>query len=283
MPKFSVKLVAALALAGLSLGNHSPASAQEEAGEVIITDSRPEAITESEQLPIPGDGATGEAMPYSEGYSADYSGDYATGYPMMAQGGTGYRSMPGGGVPIRDKEWYGYQNNGPWMRPIRRPLYRVPVQYARYWPTPYYTGAYDPSAQYAQPLPMVYQPTDTTQLGFYYQRVPQWQPRPNAIPGPPWPPNWHYTIPTRFGYYENPGYTGGGYVEGGIVSDPYTTYGDDALSTTPQGSWDSQPYAQPTPSTEAPAVIHPQPTPAEAEPVEKGPEAPAPVPAVDGI
>ncbi|MCA9071855.1 MAG: hypothetical protein KDA84_23165, partial [Planctomycetaceae bacterium] len=76
MPKFSVKLVAALALAGLSLGNHSPVSAQDEAGEVTITDSQPEAITESEQLPIPGDGSSGQAMPYSGGSAGDYSGGY---------------------------------------------------------------------------------------------------------------------------------------------------------------------------------------------------------------
>lgn len=272
MPKFSVKLVAALALAGLSLGNHSPASAQENAGELTITDSRPEAITESEQLPVPGDAATSGSIPYS--------GDYATSYPMMAQGGSGYPSMPGGGVPIRHKEWYGYQNHGPWMRPIRRPLHRVPVQYARYWPTSYYTGGYDPAARYAQPLPVVYQPTDTTQLGFYYQRVPQWQPRPNAIPGPPWPPNWHYTVPTRYGTYEYPwrqnqysAFANGGIVNGPLVSAPQASYGNGAILSSPHEVVEPQPAPAPTP-----AVINPDADAKKAVPNEKGPEAPAPVP-----
>ncbi|MCA9068725.1 MAG: hypothetical protein KDA84_07370, partial [Planctomycetaceae bacterium] len=208
------------------------------------------------------------------------------GYSTMAQGGSGYPSMPGGGVPIRDKEWYGYQNNGPWMRPIRRPLYRVPVQYARYWPTTYYTGAYDPSARYAQPLPMVYQPTDTTQLGFYYQRVPQWQPRPNAIPGPPWPPNWHYTIPTRYGVYEYPWrrdqyttYSGSEVAGAPIVSQPVTEYGNGTIMTTPHETYEPhyQPQPQPTPAP-VPAVINPEPTPANSGPEETGPLAPAPLP-----
>src|SRR5690606_14167039 len=33
-------------------------------------------------------------------------------------------------------------------------------------------------------------PTDTTQLGYYYQRAPQWMPTPGMIPPPPWPSNY---------------------------------------------------------------------------------------------
>ncbi len=194
MPKLPVKLTLALALAGVGLGETIPANAQDqEPGEVTITDSRPEPITESEPLPIPGEGV-------SEGAGSTMNSPYS----LANYGGGAQPYMPNGGTPIHKKDWYGYQNQGPWMRPIRRPLYRVPVQYARYWPSSYYTGGENPLAKYARPLPMVYQPTDTTQLGFYHQRVPQWQPRPNAIPGPPWPPAWHYAIPVRYGTYRYP-------------------------------------------------------------------------------
>jgi len=197
MPKLSVQLVTALALAGLSLGNSSAPA--EPPGIVTIADTQPEPITEAEDLPAPGEepgsadsetDGTETVIPYQTAFAAPY--------------------LPAGGRPVRwDEDWYGYQNQGPWMRPIRRPIYRVPVQYARYWPTSYYTGRNNPRARYARPLPMVYQPTDTTQLGFYHQRVPQWQPRPGAIPGAPWPPNWHYTIPTRYGAYDSRGWNSG--------------------------------------------------------------------------
>ena len=57
-------------------------------------------------------------------------------------------------------------------------IYRLPVHYQRFWPTHWYG---QPGAVYAPTFPMVYMPTDTTQLGFYYQRVPYWQPRPAML------------------------------------------------------------------------------------------------------
>lgn len=229
MPKFSIKLAAALALAGLCLGDVSPAGAQEAEAE-----AQPEPITEAADLPAPGEDVGSSSAGMSSGIA--YNGGYGGGM------------LPNGGAPIRrGKDWYGYTDNGPWMRPIRRPIYRVPVQYARYWPTSYYTGGYDPALRYSQPLPMVYQPTDTTQLGFYYQRVPQWQPRPGAIPGPPWPPAWHHTIPTRIGTYNGgSSWYGNGYGAGyGSESGYGYGYGDEG------GGWSDQ---QPTPAN-PPAVI----------------------------
>jgi hypothetical protein len=47
---------------------------------------------------------------------------------------------------------------------------------------------------YGTPLPYnpaVAVPTDTTQLGYYYNQVPTWQPKPNMIPGIPNPDSWH--------------------------------------------------------------------------------------------
>ncbi len=201
MPKFPVKLIAALALAGVGLGDLSSLPAQDaEVGIVNISDTPNEPITESEPLPTPGEAdADFIGMPQA---GMDYPG--MMGYPGMPQAGMGFPGMPQGSVPIqKGKDWYGYQNHGPnWMMPIRRPIYRQPVEYARYWPRSYYTGGNNSQQQYAKPLPVIYQPTDTTQLGFYHQQVPQWQPRPNAIPGAPCPPNWHYTVPIRYGYYK---------------------------------------------------------------------------------
>lgn len=83
-----------------------------------------------------------------------------------------------------------------WSRPVRYPIYRLPVHYQKYWPNFWYgqPGVYTP------PAPMVYQPTDTTQLGFYYQRVPYWQPNPTMVPQfRPWPEQWHYREKPMYG------------------------------------------------------------------------------------
>lgn len=43
-------------------------------------------------------------------------------------------------------------------------------------------------------------PTDTTQLGYYYQKVPTWAPVPGRIPPAPQPGEWHYYGPTATAY-----------------------------------------------------------------------------------
>lgn len=80
-----------------------------------------------------------------------------------------------------------------WTRPMKYPIRRIPVEYHRYWPTRWYgePGTVPPPAT-NRGFPMVYMPTDTTQLGFYYQRVPQWRPNPAMIPPAPWPTQWHH-------------------------------------------------------------------------------------------
>ena len=78
-----------------------------------------------------------------------------------------------------------------WSRPVRNPIYRLPVHYQKFWPNGWYGS---PGAVYAPVYPMVYHPTDTTQFGFYYQRVPYWQPNPAMVPQIfPNPQEWHYT------------------------------------------------------------------------------------------
>jgi hypothetical protein len=72
---------------------------------------------------------------------------------------------------------------------MKYPIDRMSVQYLRYWPQSWYGQA---QAQGNIPkFPMVYMPTDTTQLGYYYQRVPQWRPNLAMIPPMPWPSQWH--------------------------------------------------------------------------------------------
>lgn len=60
---------------------------------------------------------------------------------------------------------------------------RAPVEYTRYWPNQWYGT---PGMNYSQEqFPMVYMPTDTTQLGYTYQYVPRWRPNPNMLPPAP--------------------------------------------------------------------------------------------------
>ena len=59
--------------------------------------------------------------------------------------------------------------------------------YYNYWPAKWYG---QPGYRLAPSFPMVYMPTDTTQLGVYYARVPQWLPNPRMYPRPPRPEQW---------------------------------------------------------------------------------------------
>jgi hypothetical protein len=76
-----------------------------------------------------------------------------------------------------------------WGIPMKYPMDRMAVQYLRYWPQTWYGMPRPPGP--APRFPMVYQPTDTTQLGYYYQRVPMWLPNHAMIPPPPSPAQWH--------------------------------------------------------------------------------------------
>ena len=76
--------------------------------------------------------------------------------------------------------------------PAKYPLHRRGVEYNTYFPNQWY-GL--PGGGLAGGYPMVYQATDTTQLGFYYQHVPYWQPNPNMLPQRPVPAQWHIVAP----------------------------------------------------------------------------------------
>jgi hypothetical protein len=123
-------------------------------------------------------------------------GDCANGNCHSGHGGHGHRTHgPRFHTPL--EAWvYGDDNAATyppdygWSRPVKRPvLNRIPVQYYQMDPQAW---AGDPRFFAGAPVyPQVYMPTDTTQLGYYYQRTPQWQPNPNMIPAPPWPATWH--------------------------------------------------------------------------------------------
>ena len=76
------------------------------------------------------------------------------------------------------------------------PPTHMPVNYDGAW-----YGSYLPDHAYGTPgggfianYPTVYQPTDTTQLGYYYNKVPTWQSRSDMIPGVPHPSDYHARV-----------------------------------------------------------------------------------------
>ena len=82
--------------------------------------------------------------------------------------------------------WHATTKTSPdsgWAPPQTVPLTRTSRGYTAY--NNYGMGGYPAAA------PMVYQPTDTTQLGYSYANVPQWQPNPNMIPPVPIPSQFH--------------------------------------------------------------------------------------------
>jgi hypothetical protein len=113
--------------------------------------------------------------------------DPGPGAPAAAQGGTvDGAACDGSGAA------YG---GGGWFNPTRgyqpyasAPVYRDAIVYYRYWPDKWYG---EPGFNLRPMFPQVYMPTDTTQLGFYYARVPQWMPNPNMYPPIPRPSDWH--------------------------------------------------------------------------------------------
>jgi hypothetical protein len=107
------------------------------------------------------------------------------------------------------------------------PVQRVNNIYQQYWPTDW-TG--QPVTGGAVPqYPMVYQPTDTTQLGFYYKQVPYWYFRPEMLPTPPvpyWPVGMGtcvrgclpgYGVPVGGAPVVNGGVVNGRVVNGGVI------------------------------------------------------------------
>jgi hypothetical protein len=75
-----------------------------------------------------------------------------------------------------------------WAAPAFLPVNRDGIWYGAYHPQAWY-GA--PGGGFIGNYPTVYQPTDTTQLGYSYAKVPTWQPRPWMLPPTPQPSQFH--------------------------------------------------------------------------------------------
>ena len=89
-----------------------------------------------------------------------------------------------------------YPDSG-WAPPARLPVNRTGGWYQSYWPNQWYGN---PGGGFEGGAPIVYQPTDTTQLGYSYNRVPTWRPNPGMIPRVPSPSNYHARMcPSRRG------------------------------------------------------------------------------------
>lgn len=144
-----------------------------------------------------------------------------------------------------------------YMSPGKVPIYRQGVQYNQYFPAGWYGTA---NGGITGPVyPTIYQPTDTTQLGYYYQHVPFWQPNPNALPPRPIPAQWHRksaVSPTPWNLYG----WGHGYGHGHGYGDAYCPPGAGWVDTTNSSPTPMQ--GQPGPVANPPAGEPVKPVPA---------------------
>ena len=142
--------------------------------------------------------------------------------------------------------------------PTTVPIEREAIMYNNYWPAKWYG---QPGWKLAPSYPMVYMPTDTTQLGVYYARVPQWQPNPRMYPQPPRPDQWNRRVVSA-------DLAGGGGCYGGV----------------PTGYTQPTPAGSPTPDTMGAPVTQPAPSGQPAPQMMTIPPAPkmAPPPAPQG-
>ncbi|MBX3441169.1 MAG: hypothetical protein KF774_02090 [Planctomyces sp.] len=84
-----------------------------------------------------------------------------------------------------------YSPDHGWSPPGKVAIWRKPVAYHKFYPdawTGQSTGAPEMRARH------ILYPTDTTQLGYYYQHVPYWQPNPGMYPPAPNPNDWHQPL-----------------------------------------------------------------------------------------
>ncbi len=99
---------------------------------------------------------------------------------------------------------HGLASGQAWVRPPATwGLSRTPNMYRYYWNAQLAGGPVATGVQY----PMVYQPTDTSQLGFYYQSVPRWYYRPDMLPPAP-APYWPLGMNRAYGFVYPAGVAG---------------------------------------------------------------------------
>ena len=146
---------------------------------------------------------------------------------------------------------HGYSIPGKW------PIQRRGVQYNSYYPAAWH-GTPAAMAAAAPVYPMVYQPTDTTQLGFYYQHVPFWMPQPNPLPQRPIPAQWHIYAPVAYAsQFENGYVSGHGMMYGDVIYESASPTPIQAPSAEPAKSADPLPPAPPPAPLQESAVPQP--------------------------
>lgn len=91
-----------------------------------------------------------------------------------------------------DPNYYAVAPDHGWSPPDKAALNRGYITYGQYHPEEWYGTGSPGRARQVPSYPIVGQPTDTAQLGNYYQQVPMWKPRPDMVPGTPDPRNWHW-------------------------------------------------------------------------------------------
>ena len=83
----------------------------------------------------------------------------------------------------------GFPDKG-WNPPARLPVNRDGIWYRNYWPQAWHGN---PGGGFIGNSSTVYQPSDTTQLGYSYAKVPTWQAK-SMIPPTPCPSHFHARV-----------------------------------------------------------------------------------------
>jgi len=186
MRKFTRYTFPSVALAALLAGFAGEARPDDKAGIVTISDTLKPI---PEPNPLPASLVRNRAAGFGVVVSGEtVSGNGNAGCPHCNRGYPAtYQS--------RSRWHHGrYHKAGEWdyiHGPSIHPIVRNPVEYQRYQPDVWYGDPRFGVPEGFPTAPMVYHPTDTTQLGYYHQRVPSWQPDPCRIPPYPVPSQYH--------------------------------------------------------------------------------------------
>lgn len=136
-----------------------------------------------------------------------------------------------------------------WAPPTKQRIYRQSVAYQKQFPDKWtgYQGGYGYDSGYRAPT--VYMPTDTTQLGYYYQHAPRWWPYQGMIPPTPHPADWHVISACGQGCQTCQHGNGGEVVESYPAGTEYESMpADSGHESMPAEPTPAQDVTQPTPA-----------------------------------
>ena len=297
------KLWAALAWGGFSTWAGWTGLARAEEDGVVRISSRPPVVAQGRVQPANCNAYGAQNYGYSSGYGG-YGGSCQTG---SCQSGS-CQHCGGGGCGHCGQHTHhlgnllGYLDpNGPcmhspdygWQEPAKVRMWNRSVAYRKQFPDAW-TGQQGATGSGPRPM-QVGMPTDTTQLGYYYQQVPTWRPNPAMLPPVPQPGQYH-RYPQGNGNCGQSGHQGGQLFGSSIEMAP--TYGASPVYGGMEGSVDqgnviystpqentvrpSEPiHSAPSPvmeSSPAPSFITPAPMLGNPTPLQVVPPQPTPVP-----